>query len=128
MKKVIVVGLGIVGAVTSYELARRGVQVVMVDSQEKGRSTYAAAGMLNPWTTRRRNKAWFKLAAAGAKRYDEMIQNLKADGETDVGFAKVVVLHLFEDEAKLDELVGLILKRREAEKANDVIGESNVWI
>lgn len=57
MKKVIVVGLGIVGAVTSYELARRGVQVVMVDSQEKGRSTYAAAGMLNPWTTRRRNKA-----------------------------------------------------------------------
>ena len=123
MKKVIVVGLGIVGAVTSYELARRGVQVVMVDSQEKGRSTYAAAGMLNPWTTRRRNKAWFKLAAAGAKRYDEMIQNLKADGETDVGFAKVGVLHLFEDEAKLDELAGLILKRREAEKAHDVIGE-----
>lgn len=117
MKKVIVIGLGIVGAVTSYQLARRNVNVIMIDSKEKGRSTYAAAGMVNPWTTKRRNKAWYKLATLGAKWYDELIQQLSDDGLTSFGYEKVGTLHLHNDETKLNELVTAITERQKTEKA-----------
>lgn len=117
MKKIIVIGLGIVGAVTSYQLARKGVNVIMIDSREKGRSTFAAAGMLNPWTTRRRNNAWYQLAALGAKWYDQLIFQLTDDGETNFGYKIVGALHLLNDEVKLNELLTIVTKRRKTEES-----------
>lgn len=117
MKKVIVIGLGIVGAVTSYQLARRNMKVIMIDSEELGRSTFAAAGMVNPWTTKRRNKAWYKLATLGAKWYDVLMQQLHEDSFTNCGYEKVGALHLHNDETKLQEFITAITERQKTEPA-----------
>src|SRR3954469_2664681 len=47
--RVVVVGAGIVGATTAWQLARRGVDVVLVESGETGPATSAGAGIVQPW-------------------------------------------------------------------------------
>lgn len=120
LKHVIVVGSGIVGAVTSYQLARRNIKVTIIDSREIGRSTYVAAGMINPWTTKRRNKAWYQLATLGAKFYDELIPQLIEDGESNTGYKRNGAIHLHNDEHKLHDFFTTVRERREDEAA---IGE-----
>lgn len=49
MKTYIVVGGGILGASTAYHLAKAGVRVTLVDRQDLGQATDAAAGIICPW-------------------------------------------------------------------------------
>ncbi|MFD4977829.1 FAD-dependent oxidoreductase [Streptomyces sp. NPDC058424] len=49
--RVVVVGSGIAGAAAGYELARAGVDVVLVDSLPPGRATSAGAGIICPWSS-----------------------------------------------------------------------------
>lgn len=60
MKSYIVVGAGILGASTAYHLAKAGANVTIVDRQQVGQATDAAAGIVCPWLSQRRNKAWYK--------------------------------------------------------------------
>ncbi|BFH13966.1 hypothetical protein J6TS7_49230 [Paenibacillus dendritiformis] len=48
MKKVIVIGAGILGASTAYQLAKMGADVLIVDRKDKGQATDAAAGISAP--------------------------------------------------------------------------------
>ena len=59
MKKFIVIGAGILGASTAYHLAKAGKDVVIIDRQDQGQATDAAAGIICPWLSQRRNKAWY---------------------------------------------------------------------
>lgn len=49
MKTYIVIGAGILGASTAYHLAKAGVRVTLVDRQDLGQATNAAAGIVCPW-------------------------------------------------------------------------------
>ncbi len=113
MKKIIVIGGGILGASTAYHLAKSGAEVTLVDRQDKGQATDAAAGIVCPWLSQRRNKAWYKLAKCGARYYPELIQQLEADGETDTGYKRVGTLSLHEDPEKLKKMAERAMKRRE---------------
>lgn len=62
MKSYIIVGAGILGASTAYHLAKAGVNVTLVDRQDLGQATDAAAGIVCPWLSQRRNQAWYKIA------------------------------------------------------------------
>lgn len=117
MKHIIVIGTGIVGAVTSYQLTQRSKKVTIIDSKEIGRSTFAAAGMINPWTTKRRNKDWYYLATSGAKFYDELIAQLHDDDETETGYKKNGAIHLHQDEESLQQFYTTVLARRKDEPA-----------
>ena len=66
MKSFIVVGAGILGASAAYHLAKKGADVTLIDRGERGRATDAAAGIVCPWLSQRRNQAWYKLAKGGA--------------------------------------------------------------
>lgn len=112
MKKVIVIGTGIAGAVTSYELARQGVEVIMVDAVKPGQATAAAAGIISPWMTKRRNKAWYKLATKGAAYYETLTNHLADDGETDTGFRRVGGIRIHTDKTKLAELEKIVQNRK----------------
>lgn len=101
MKKVIVVGAGILGASTAYQLAKFGADVLIVDRKDQGQATDAAAGIICPWLSQRRNKAWYRLAKAGAHFYPQLIQDLQSEGETDTGYAQVGALCIHEDVEKL---------------------------
>lgn len=101
MKKIIVVGGGILGASTAYHLAKMGAPVILVDRKDQGQATDAAAGIICPWLSQRRNQAWYRLAKEGARFYPGMIEELKNEGETDTGYAPVGALSIHEDTEKI---------------------------
>jgi len=101
MKKCIVVGAGILGASTAYRLARLGADVLIVDRHDAGQATQAAAGIICPWLSQRRNRDWYRLATAGARYYPELIAELELEGETQTGYARVGALSIHADGQKL---------------------------
>ncbi|MGM7702530.1 NAD(P)/FAD-dependent oxidoreductase [Pseudalkalibacillus sp. Hm43] len=113
MKKYIVVGAGILGASTAYHLARAGADVTLIDRNDRGQATEAAAGIVCPWLSQRRNKAWYRLVKGGAKHYPELIRQLEEDGETETGYRRVGAISLHTDEKKLDKMIERALKRKE---------------
>ena len=122
MKKVIVVGSGILGASTAYQLARMGAQVLVVDRKDAGQATDAAAGIICPWLSQRRNQAWYRLAKAGARFYPELIEQLKSGGETDTGYARVGALSIHQEAERLDRIEERArIRREDAPEIGDII-------
>jgi D-amino-acid dehydrogenase len=113
MNKIIVVGAGILGASTAFQLSKSQTEVVIIDRKDKGQATDAAAGIVCPWLSQRRNQAWYQLAKAGARFYPKLIEELKQTGETNTGYAQVGALSLHTDQNKLEKLMERALKRRE---------------
>ena len=113
MKKIIVIGSGILGASTAYHLAKYGAEVVLIDRHDPGQATDAAAGIVCPWLSQRRNKAWYQLAKGGARYYPELIAQLEADGETKTGYKRVGAISLHTDPEKLEKMAERARKRRE---------------
>jgi D-amino-acid dehydrogenase len=112
MKKVIVVGAGILGASTAYHLAKSGTDITLVDRHDLGQATDAAAGIVCPWLSQRRNKAWYQLAKGGARYYPTLIDQLEQDGETETGYSRVGAISLHADQDKLEKMAERARKRR----------------
>ncbi|MDG5789104.1 FAD-binding oxidoreductase [Evansella sp. AB-P1] len=104
MNTYIVVGGGILGASTAYHLTKEGAEVTLVDRHDIGQATDAAAGIVCPWLSQRRNKAWYHLAKNGAKYYPSLIDELKDAGETNTGYAKVGSISIHTDDDKLAKM------------------------
>ncbi len=60
MKTYIVIGAGILGASTAYHLAKAGVRVTLVDRQDLGQATNAAAGIICPWLSLMYKNYWIR--------------------------------------------------------------------
>ncbi|MCR8969943.1 FAD-binding oxidoreductase [Facklamia sp. 7083-14-GEN3] len=75
----IIVGGGIVGSTAAYYLTRSGYPVILFD-KEVGQASRAAAGIICPWFSKRRNKKWYYLVSQGAEFYRQFIQDLTDDG------------------------------------------------
>ncbi|WP_310173986.1 FAD-binding oxidoreductase [Neobacillus niacini] len=123
MQKIIVVGAGILGASTAYHLSKLGVEVTIVDREDSGQATDAAAGIVCPWLSQRRNKIWYQLAKGGARYYPELIAQLEADGETETGYKRVGAISLHKDTIKLEKMAERAQKRKEDAPE---IGEINI--
>jgi D-amino-acid dehydrogenase len=113
MKKIIVIGAGILGASTAYHLAKLGAVVTLVDGEDPGQATDAAAGIVCPWLSQRRNKAWYQLAKGGARYYPELIAQLEADGEQETGYKQVGAISLHTEMNKLEQMAERARIRRE---------------
>ncbi|MCH1638528.1 FAD-binding oxidoreductase [Paenibacillus timonensis] len=112
MKKYIVIGSGILGASTAYQLAKLGAEVTVVDRGVPGQATDAAAGIICPWISQRRNQDWYALARAGARYYGPLIKELEIEGERDTGYARVGALRLHREREKLAALEKLAVERK----------------
>lgn len=112
MRKIIIIGAGILGASTAYHLAKQGASVTVIDRQDPGQATDAAAGIICPWISQRRNKAWYTLAKNGAAYYETLIEALEQDGETSTGYQKVGAISLHTEVAKLAGMKERATKRR----------------
>lgn len=77
MNKVIVIGAGILGASAAYQLSKLGAEVIIIDRKDVGQATDAAAGIICPWLSQRRNKAWYRLAKAGASFIRHLFKSWK---------------------------------------------------
>ncbi|WP_136605347.1 NAD(P)/FAD-dependent oxidoreductase [Paenibacillus dokdonensis] len=121
MNKFIVIGSGILGASTAYQLAKMGADVLIIDRKDKGQATDAAAGIICPWISQRRNQAWYRLAKAGACFYPGLIEELKNEGETETGYAQVGALSIHQDLEKISKMEERACKRRaEAPEMGDI--------
>ncbi|WP_210364295.1 FAD-binding oxidoreductase [Bacillus sp. REN3] len=113
MKKFVVIGAGILGASAAYHLAKSGAEVAIIDRHDKGQATDAAAGIIGPWLSQRRNKAWYALAKGGAAYYPMLIKELEEDGERDTGYQQVGAISLQTDELKLNRMEERAFQRLE---------------
>jgi len=121
MKKVIILGGGILGASAAYELTKQGAEVIIIDREDIGQATKAAAGIICPWNSQRRNKRWYTLAREGAKYYPQLISELSEFNLLDTGYKKVGALCLHSDLSKLEAMKERTLnKKLEAPEIGDV--------
>lgn len=111
-KKIIIIGAGILGASTAYHLSKTNTDVTLIDRNEPGQATDAATGIICPWLSKRRNKAWYHLAKNGAKIYPNMIKELEEAGEKETGYKKVGALSVRAKKETLQEMKDIALKRR----------------
>ncbi len=112
MKKVAIVGAGIVGATTAYYLSKEADTEVTVYDHGIGQATKAAAGIISPWFSKRRNKAWYRMARLGADFYVDLLNDLQESGQEVDFYQRSGVFLLKKDESKLEELYKLALQRR----------------
>ena len=120
MKKVAIVGAGIVGATAAYYLSKEVDLEVTVFDHGLGQATKAAAGIISPWFSKRRNKDWYKMARLGADFYVDLLADLEKSGQKVDFYQRSGVLLLKKDDSKLEELYDLALKRRDE---SPLIGE-----
>jgi D-amino-acid dehydrogenase len=109
--KAVVVGAGIVGASTAYQLARAGCEVTVIDRADAGRATAAGAGIICPWGSPIEDAANYGLLAGGARYYPEFVAMLAADGEPDVGYAAVGGLYVPKAARDLDAVEARVRAR-----------------
>ena len=120
MKKVAIVGAGIVGATAAYYLFKEADVEVTVFDHGYGQATKAAAGIISPWFSKRRNKAWYKMARLGADFYVDLLADLEKTGQKVDFYQRSGVFLLKKDDSKLEELYDLALQRRDE---SPLIGE-----
>ncbi len=113
MEKFIIIGAGILGASTAYHLAKSGADVTVIDRKDQGQATDAAAGIVCPWVSQRRNKAWYKLAKNGACFYPGLIRELENEGEKNTGYARVGAISLHTESKKLLDMEKRALSRKD---------------
>ncbi|PZA19645.1 FAD-dependent oxidoreductase, partial [Modestobacter versicolor] len=85
---VVVVGAGIVGATAAWQLARRGVDVVLVESEEPGRATSAGAGIVQPWRPAATGP-WARYSDLAGATYPQLAGQLAEDSGRDPSYATV---------------------------------------
>lgn len=110
--KIIVVGSGIVGSSTAYHLARKGIEVIVVDQAHQGQATAAGAGIVCPWISSVDNEDWYTIARRGALYYPQLIEALKDDGEEDFGYKLVGAIAVSKNEDELSRFEQQALARR----------------
>ena len=102
--KIAIVGAGIVGSTAAYYLSKeKGVEVTVFD-HGLGQATKAAAGIISPWFSKRRNKAWYRMARLGADFYQDLVSDLENDGYDTSFYDQSGVALLKKDDSKLDGL------------------------
>lgn len=116
MKKVAVIGGGIVGSVCAYYLAREGYQVTLFD-EGTGQATKAAVGIICPWVSQRRNKDWFRLVDEGSIFYHQLIEDLDDSSFYEKSGA------LLSNDRRLDAMYELAVKRS---LVNPVMGKIEI--
>ncbi|OGO53446.1 MAG: glycine oxidase ThiO [Chloroflexi bacterium RBG_16_68_14] len=102
----VVAGAGIIGCAIAYELSRRGVSCLLLDSRRAGMAaTNAAAGILAPLAEFRRPDALVHLGLASLRLYPEWVERLREQApEVDVEFARNGVLRVAFDGEEMAEL------------------------
>lgn len=121
MEKIVIIGGGIVGMTAAYLLAKQQKEVILIDRKEPGQATIAAAGIICPWLSKRRNKIWYELAKDSARFYPQIMADLAQDTAKNTGYKMLGALCLREDEEKLMELEQIAIERcQEAPEIGDI--------
>lgn len=89
---VVVVGGGLVGVATAYELVVGGADVLLVEAERAGRATDAGAGILSPETTSREDERWFAFAQRAGEHHRRLRDRLIDEGVSEPGHSDCPLL------------------------------------
>jgi len=98
MYDAIVIGGGIVGISTAYQLVRSGVKTLVVDRRDEGRATDAGAGIISPGGNSGHHDPYYRFVGLAEEHYTGLIDNLREDGATETGYAVCGSLFVAVDE------------------------------
>ena len=112
-KKVAVIGGGIVGSCASFYLLQLGYQVDLYDDDGQGQATSAAAGIICPWLSQRRNKAWYRLSCLGAKFYDKLLTDIQNHQLPTTFYKKTGAIVFKDTPEKLEKMYQVVLTRKQ---------------
>ena len=121
--KIAIVGAGIVGSTVAYYLSKEKDAEVTVFDHGLGQATKAAAGIISPWFSKRRNRAWYRMARLGADFYQDLVSDLENDGYDTIFYDQSGVALLKKDDSKLDALYQHAETRLEE---SPIIGELSI--
>ncbi|MGO2083381.1 NAD(P)/FAD-dependent oxidoreductase [Vagococcus sp.] len=111
-QKIAIIGGGIVGSTTAFYLSKnKHFQVTLFDDGV-GQATKAAAGIISPWLSQRRNKEWYYLAKEGAAFYQILLNDLEVTSNNEI-FERSGTLLYKKDDKLLTKLEKLAHKRKE---------------
>ena len=114
--RIAIIGAGIVGATAAYQLSKNSEVKLVVYDDGIGQATKAAAGIICPWLSQRRNKDWYQLTARGASYYPELMAELEEDGVTQLPYEQVGALVFKKTPELLEKLEKIAAERREGEE------------
>ena len=114
--RIAIIGAGIVGATAAYQLSKNKEVELVVYDDGVGQATKAAAGIICPWLSQRRNKDWYRLTARGASYYPELMAELQADGVTQLPYEQVGALVFKKTPELLEKLEKIAVERRKEEE------------
>ena len=113
MKKVAIIGQELWGATAAYYLSKESDLEVTVFDHGQGQATKGCSGNNQSLVSKRRNKAWYKMARLGADFYVDLLADLEKSGQEIDFYQRSGSLSLEKDESKLEEFYELALQRRE---------------
>ena len=76
-EEIVIVGGGVIGASAGYSLARAGAKVTLVDREDPGTATLAAAGIISALDDNPPNSDWSEYAFPGMRCYQELAAELE---------------------------------------------------
>lgn len=101
---VVIVGAGVIGCATAYELASRGARVTVVDPRGPGLgATRASAGVLAPYIEGHSHEL-LKLTSCSLGHYDNFIARVSADARRPVEYRRTGTLQVALDGQESQEL------------------------
>ncbi len=88
MTECLIIGSGIVGLITAYELRKSGYKITVIESQKSGQASKSAAGILfpiNPWENKKNMQ---DLCITGHKEYNLFFNYFSKQEKEKIGFEK----------------------------------------
>lgn len=99
----VVIGGGVVGVATAYELVRLGVKTILIDRQDVGRATDAGAGIISAGEDPNHPDPYYRFVGLAELHYKDLVRNLEADGAEETGYAVCGSLWVAIDERETAE-------------------------
>lgn len=122
-KNVAIIGAGIVGASAAFYLSQQFKDQLDIYDEGEGQATSAAAGIICPWLSRRRNKKWYRLVKEGAAMYPDFLKEAGVDIENSAIYKNTGTIIFKKKEEHLEEMAALAKERR---KEAPAIGELEI--
>jgi len=88
MTECLIIGAGIVGLSTAYELKKQGYKVTVIDGDKIGKSSQSAAGILFPLSPWENSKYMQNLCISGHNEYNIFYKNLNLQDKKKISFEK----------------------------------------
>ena len=86
MTKCLIIGAGILGLTSAYELKKQGYNVTVIDNNKTGQSSKSAAGILFPLSPWENSKYMQNLCISGHNEYNIFYKNLNTEEKKNLSF------------------------------------------